>query len=83
MDGQLPGTTFSRPSGRQVGSQIGALMLRWLIVVAGFLIAAMRADAADLTGRAYIIDGDTIEIHGQRKGALESQQIIPIIIEVR
>jgi hypothetical protein len=28
-----------------VMSQIGAQMLRWLIVVAGFLIAALRADA--------------------------------------
>jgi endonuclease YncB( thermonuclease family) len=35
-----------------------------LIIVA--LFASWVAAAADLTGRASVIDGDTIEIHGQR-----------------
>ena len=42
-----------------------------LILAIGFAAAALlswttAASAADLTGRASIIDGDTIEIHGQR-----------------
>ena len=42
-----------------------------LILAIGFAVAALlcwsrAASAADLTGRASVIDGDTIEIHGQR-----------------
>ena len=42
-----------------------------LILAIGFAIGALlcwskAASAADLAGRASIIDGDTIEIHGQR-----------------
>ena len=37
----------------------------WLVIVAS-LIMASPAFAADLIGQASIIDGDTIEIHGQR-----------------
>ena len=42
-----------------------------LILAIGFAIAVLLcwpiwAAAADLTGRASVIDGDTIEIHGQR-----------------
>ena len=42
-----------------------------LILAIGFAAAALlcwskAASAADLTGRASVIDGDTIEIHGQR-----------------
>ena len=42
-----------------------------LILAIGFAVAALlcwstAAGAADLTGRASVIDGDTIEIHGQR-----------------
>ena len=35
-----------------------------LTIVAVF--ACWSADAADLIGRATIVDGDTLEIHGQR-----------------
>jgi len=43
------------------------MMLRFLAFVAALLTAAPApASAADLTGRASVIDGDTIEIHGQR-----------------
>src|SRR5262252_11138794 len=41
-------------------------MRRWPIVLALALCCAWQAAASDLTGRASIIDGDTIEIHGQR-----------------
>src|SRR5260221_6948258 len=44
-------------------------MLRRLLIVLSSLAAlslAPTASAADLIGRASIIDGDTIEIHGQR-----------------
>jgi endonuclease YncB( thermonuclease family) len=32
------------------------------------LSASVCASAADLTGRASVVDGDTLEIHGQRIG---------------
>jgi endonuclease YncB( thermonuclease family) len=38
--------------------------LRLYVILA--LVCAWPAAAVDLTGRASIIDGDTIEIHGQR-----------------
>jgi endonuclease YncB( thermonuclease family) len=41
-------------------------MLRWPIFVLVVLACAWQAAASDLTGRASVIDGDTIEIHGQR-----------------
>ena len=41
-------------------------MPRWLIILALALTCAWQAAASDLTGRASVIDGDTIEIHGQR-----------------
>lgn len=37
-----------------------------LVSAAAILQAPVGASAADLTGRASVIDGDTIEIHGQR-----------------
>ena len=42
-----------------------------LILAIGFAVAALlcwskAASAADLIGRASVIDGDTLEIHGQR-----------------
>ena len=40
-------------------------MLRVLVVVAALLTAGQSA-AETLTGRASVIDGDTIELHGQR-----------------
>ncbi len=42
--------------GRTAFLAIVAVLLGWFTTV----------DAADLTGRASVIDGDTIEIHGQR-----------------
>ena len=37
------------------------------VLIAAFLLAtAAPAGAADLTGQASVIDGDTLEIHGQR-----------------
>jgi endonuclease YncB( thermonuclease family) len=42
--------------GRTAFLAIAAVLLGWFTTV----------DAADLTGRASIIDGDTLEIHGQR-----------------
>jgi endonuclease YncB( thermonuclease family) len=41
-------------------------MARWLIILVLALTCAGQVTAADLTGRASVIDGDTIEIHGQR-----------------
>jgi len=43
-------------------------MPRWLIILALALAlaCAWQAAASDLTGRASVVDGDTIEIHGQR-----------------
>ena len=40
-------------------------MLRLILIIV-VLLASWAAAAADLTGRATIIDGDTIEIRGQR-----------------
>jgi endonuclease YncB( thermonuclease family) len=37
---------------------------RWLVGI--FLLAASPVQAQPLTGQATVIDGDTIEIHGQR-----------------
>jgi endonuclease YncB( thermonuclease family) len=39
-------------------------MPRWPIILA--LACAWQAAASDLTGRASVIDGDTIAIHGER-----------------
>jgi endonuclease YncB( thermonuclease family) len=39
---------------------------RWPVILALAICYAWRAGASDLTGRASVIDGDTIEIHGQR-----------------
>ena len=36
------------------------------VIIAGFLILAAPAQAAGIEGRASVIDGDTIEIHGER-----------------
>jgi len=36
------------------------------LAIAVFLCWPVMAGAADLVGRASVIDGDTIEIHGQR-----------------
>jgi endonuclease YncB( thermonuclease family) len=41
-------------------------MPRWPIILALAVCGAWPAAASDLTGRASVIDGDTIEIHGQR-----------------
>ena len=41
------------------------ILLRYLIIVAAFLIAGQGA-AETLAGRASVIDGDTIELHDQR-----------------
>jgi endonuclease YncB( thermonuclease family) len=41
-------------------------MLRWPIILALALACTWQAAASDLTGHASVIDGDTIEIHGQR-----------------
>ena len=41
-------------------------MLRRLFLATAILVSCTSAGAADLIGRASIIDGDTIEIHGQR-----------------
>ena len=41
-------------------------MPRWPIILALAVCCAWQAAASDLTGRASVIDGDTIEIHGQR-----------------
>jgi endonuclease YncB( thermonuclease family) len=41
-------------------------MPRWPSILALALCCAWPAAASDLTGRASVIDGDTIEIHGQR-----------------
>jgi endonuclease YncB( thermonuclease family) len=40
--------------------------VRWVFFLAIVLCWSGGAGAADLTGRASVIDGDTIEIHGQR-----------------
>jgi len=40
-------------------------MPRWRIIALA-VCCAWQAAASDLTGRASVIDGDTIEIHGQR-----------------
>ena len=40
-------------------------MLRPILITIA-LLAYRAATAADLTGRASVIDGDTIEVHGQR-----------------
>ena len=37
-----------------------------LVLIAAAVLACWAAAAADLTGRASVIDGDTLEIHGQR-----------------
>jgi endonuclease YncB( thermonuclease family) len=41
-------------------------MPRWPIILALVLSCAWPAGAASLQGQACVIDGDTIEIHGQR-----------------
>jgi endonuclease YncB( thermonuclease family) len=46
----------SQPRRTSVGPPFFAVLLCW----------PFCASAADLTGRASVIDGDTIEIHGQR-----------------
>jgi endonuclease YncB( thermonuclease family) len=43
-----------------------ALSGSWLIVVGGVWLALAAPAHADITGVASVIDGDTIEIHGQR-----------------
>ncbi len=41
--------------------------MRWAIIFAILLVAVVPVYAlADITGTASVIDGDTIEIHGQR-----------------
>src|ERR1700675_2193927 len=44
------------------------MMRRFLIVLSSLFVLSLgpALSAADLAGRASIIDGDTIEIHGQR-----------------
>lgn len=52
--------------GVMVAAQLGAGMMRsWLIVLA-VMGATSAAFAEPLVGSASVIDGDTIEIHGQR-----------------
>jgi len=41
-------------------------MLRRLLLAAAIALVGAAAGAADLIGRASVIDGDTIEIHGER-----------------
>jgi endonuclease YncB( thermonuclease family) len=36
------------------------------LLVAGFAFTCTKPAAADVAGRASVIDGDTIEIHGER-----------------
>lgn len=36
------------------------------LIIAGLLLLALPAQAAGIEGRASVIDGDTIEIHGER-----------------
>ncbi len=49
------------------GTRSNALMARALAVAIVLLVAALAPAAhADVAGRASVIDGDTIEVHGQR-----------------
>lgn len=52
--------------------------MRLLLITAPLLLAStVTAVASDLTGRASIIDGDTLEIHGTRirLGAWDPQNV--------
>ena len=41
--------------------------MRWVFIIAILLVAVVPVSAlADITGPARVIDGDTIEVHGQR-----------------
>ena len=41
--------------------------MRWVFIIAVLVVAVVSVSAlADITGPARIIDGDTIEVHGQR-----------------
>ena len=46
--------------------RIGEAILAIGFALAALLYGSKAASAADLTGRASVIDGDTLEIHGQR-----------------
>jgi endonuclease YncB( thermonuclease family) len=50
----------------QVVPAIGKCMFRLVVLVAIIISAMPAASHADNTGTATVIDGDTIEIHGQR-----------------
>jgi endonuclease YncB( thermonuclease family) len=42
------------------------MMARWMVAGLGLLLSCDAALPDDMTGRASIIDGDTLEIHGTR-----------------
>ena len=50
---------------RQRASGTSVWLVIWIVMVASLTVVS-HASAADLIGQASIIDGDTIEIHGQR-----------------
>lgn len=45
--------------------QLRARPLKWLLLLVS-IVGASAAFADDLVGRASVIDGDTLEIHGAR-----------------
>jgi endonuclease YncB( thermonuclease family) len=40
--------------------------MRWIVLLSSLLFVGSAAAASELTGRASVIDGDTIEIRGER-----------------
>lgn len=59
--------TTSRLVAIPAGARSNVVMTRALATVLVILIAALAPAAhADVAGRASVIDGDTIEVHGQR-----------------
>lgn len=60
-----PPLRLDTESGREHPLTVPAMLPRLLLATI-ILLGCATADAADLIGQASIIDGDTIEIHGQR-----------------
>jgi hypothetical protein len=49
----------------RTGDGMSAAMFRFATLAASIITLSANCSAADIMGQASIIDGDTIEIHGQ------------------